>query len=107
VDSVANAMSFGRVQLLAILLPALSVGLFEFVRHRWLEYVLPGWLENTVSALVVAVVVSGFVRIFGGISHNLALEVTRSREGAAIVVERQRICREMHDSVAQALFTWP
>ncbi|MCA1729172.1 MAG: histidine kinase [Actinobacteria bacterium] len=47
---------------------------------------------------------SGFVRIFVGISHNLALEVTRSREEAAIVVERQRIAREMHDSVAQALF---
>jgi len=45
-----------------------------------------------------------FVRIFAGIQQEFALEVTRSREEAAIMVERQRIAREMHDSIAQALF---
>jgi signal transduction histidine kinase len=100
---------FRRVRWLAVLLPALSVGLFEFLRHQWLASVLPGWLGagwsgNVVGALVVAALVYVFVRFFTGILRKSALEVTRAREEAAVVVERQRIAREMHDSTAQTLF---
>lgn len=98
---------FRRVCWLAVLLPAASVGLFEFLRHQWLA--LPGWLGvgwvgNLVGVLVVAVVVFGFVRVFAGILSGLALEAARSREEAAVAVERRRIAREMHDDIAQAMF---
>lgn len=97
-------MGFRRIQVLAVLLPALSVGLFEYFRHRWLERLLPGVLGHLVGALVVASGVYGFVRIFISMIRRSALEVARAREEAAVTVERQRIAREMHDHVAQALF---
>jgi signal transduction histidine kinase len=94
---------------LAVLLPALAVGLFEFLRHQWLASMLPGWLGagwlgNVVGALVVAALVHVFVRFFTGVLREAALEVARAREEAAVVVERQRIAREMHDNIAQTLF---
>ncbi len=100
---------FRRVCWLAVLLPAASVGLFEFLRHQWLAHALQGWsgagwLGNLVSVLVVAAVVFGFVRVFAGILSGLALEAARSREEAAVAVERRRIAREMHDDTVQALF---
>jgi len=85
------------------------VGLFEFLRHQWLESVLPewlgsGWLGNVAAAFVVAAIVYVFVRFFTNILQESASEVTRAHEEAAIVIERQRIAREMHDSIAQTLF---
>lgn len=105
----AKRSSFGGIRWLAVLLPALTVGLFEFLRHQWLEPVLPewlgaGWIGNAAAALVVAAVVYVFVRFFTSILQEYALEVAQAREEAAVVVERQRIAREMHDSVAQTLF---
>lgn len=102
-------LDFRRIRWLAVLLPALSVGLFEFLRHQWIGFMLPGWLDtgwpgNVAGALVVAAVVYGFVRFFTDILQDSALEVARVREEAAVVVERQRIAREMHDSIAQTLF---
>jgi signal transduction histidine kinase len=95
---------FRRIQWLAVLLPALFVGLFEFLRHQWLASILPEWLGNVAGALVVAAVVGVFVRFFTNVLQESAMEVTRVREEAAVTVERQRIAREMHDSIAQTLF---
>lgn len=101
--------NFVRVQWLAVLLPTLAIGLFEFLRHQLLAHALPGWLGtgwlgNVIGTLVVAAVVFGFVRFFTSTLGDLAAEAARAREAAAVVLERQRIAREMHDGVAQALF---
>ena len=100
---------FRRIRWLAVVLPALSVGLFEFLRHQWLASVLPGWLGtgwsgNVAGALVVAAVVYVFVSLFADILQEFVLEIAQAREKAAVAVERQRIAREMHDRIAQTLF---
>ena len=56
------------------------------------------------SALVVAGVVYGFVRFFAGAIGRSAADAARAHGEAAVLVERQRIARDMHDNVAQALF---
>lgn len=107
--SGAKWPGFRRIRWLAVFLPALSVGLFEFLRHQWLASMLPGWLGtgwmgNVAGALVVAAVVYVFVRFFTNILHEFVLQATQAREEAAVAVERQRIAREMHDRIAQTLF---
>src|SRR4051794_7726521 len=102
-------LGFEHILRLAVLLPALYVGLFEFLRHQWLEPMLPGWLStgwlgNLIAVFVVAAVVYIFVRFFTNKLRESASELSRVREEAAVVAERQRIAREMHDSIAQTLF---
>lgn len=90
-------------------MPALAMGLFEFLRHAWLAPVFPlwlgsGWFGNVVGALVVAGTVYVFVRVFSRMIENSAVQAARAREEAAVLTERQRMAREMHDGVAQTLF---
>lgn len=104
-----EASDLDRLRLLAVLLPAGAAGAFEFLRHQWLAHVLPGplaegWVGNSLGALIVAGVVYGFVRVFGGLVQSAARETTRARERAAVLSERGRLAREMHDGVAQTLF---
>ncbi len=93
-----------RVQWIAIAFPAVLVGAFEFIRHHWLEPYLPGVRGNVLAALLVAAAVYGFVRYFTGVVARTEQELGRARAEAAVLAERQRIAREMHDGVAQALF---
>jgi signal transduction histidine kinase len=97
-------MSLRRIQWLAVVLPALCVGLFEFIRHQWLESVLPTALGNLTDALIVAWIVYIFVQIFIKLIRRSVMEATQAREESAAIAERQRIAREMHDSIAQSLF---
>lgn len=104
-----DAPGFVRLRWLAVLLPTLAIGAFEFFRHEWLTHALPGWLAegwpgSLLGALVVAGVVYGFVRVFSGLVRRSALETVEAREQTAVAIERQRIAREMHDGVAQTLF---
>lgn len=114
--SLKNGVGFGekgpnleRIRWVAVLLPTLSVALFEFLRHQWLASVLPvwlgtGWQGNVMGTFVVAAVVYVFVDFFTNALQESASEVTRAREEAAVAVERQRIARETHDDIAQTLF---
>lgn len=92
------------LQMLAIGLPAVTVALFEYLRHRWLEPKLPPGMGNIVGGVIVATGVYGFVHIFARLIRRASDEAMRSRERTVVVLERQRIAREMHDGVAQMLF---
>lgn len=93
-----------RIGWLAISLPALLVGIFEFLRHRWLEHALPGPWGNVIGALLVAAGVFGFIQYFTRAVRETEQALGRSRAEAAVLAERHRIGREMHDGVAQVLF---
>lgn len=107
--NVGDAAYLGNLRWMAVLLPTLCVGLFEFLRHQLLTAVLPewmghGWVGNVMSALVVAAAVYFFVWVFAGMVGAAVMDAAQAREEAAVLTERQRIGREMHDGVAQALF---
>lgn len=93
-----------RTEWLAVLLPAALVGSFEFFRHRVFEPFLPGMAGNLLSSLVAALAVYAFVRLFARIIRRTEADLSRASERAAVMSERQRIAREMHDGVAQAMF---
>lgn len=97
-------MSRRALQAAALLVPAVTLGLWEYVRHSLLDPVLPTGWGNIVSALIVAVTTFWFVKAFARLLTSQIRETAAMREQAAIMGERQRIARDMHDEVAQALF---
>jgi signal transduction histidine kinase len=65
---------------------------------------MPHVWGDVASALLVACVVFGFVHYFTSQASRTERQLGRARAEAAVLAERQRIAREMHDGVAQALF---
>jgi signal transduction histidine kinase len=91
------------MQWLAILFPAALVFTYEAIRHHWMETTHNYW-GNLVGAIIVGTTVHGFIRYYIRIVTQAEQELGRSRAEAAVLAERNRIGREMHDSVAQTLF---
>jgi signal transduction histidine kinase len=92
-----------KMKWLAALLPATFVCLFDFLRHNLWVGIPNGW-GNLMAALVVLVTsflyFRGIFKLLKTISGSLQTE----KEEKAILQERDRIARELHDSVSQALF---
>ncbi len=103
------------LQLLATLVPALCAGIYETLRHSVLPSDLPYGLGTPVAVLIVLAISYGFARMSFGIirrtearlrQRNRELQqLSRQVERLAILEERDRLAREMHDSVAQSLAT--
>lgn len=99
-------MTIARMKWMAILLPAALIGLFELLRHGLLEERIPGHghVGTFLGALLVAAATSVFIRYFVRQVARAERDLGRMQAQAAVMAERQRIGREMHDSVAQSLF---
>ncbi len=94
-----------RLKWFTTIVPAVVIFLYETVRHDFLDHLLPvatGNLLVGLLALVLAFAFSEFV--FRIIERLQAQAVARSREVAtltAVVQERERLSRELHDGLAQ------
>jgi signal transduction histidine kinase len=101
------------LQWLTVLVPAVCAGLYESVRNSLLAAELPGGLGTLLAAALVLVISFFFARVaFGHIRRTEARLVERNRElealsrqvqRLAVIEERDRLAREMHDGVAQVL----
>ena len=96
---------FGRLKWLTTILPAVAVFIYETVRHSLLESVLPVAYGNLIVGLLTLILSYGFTEfVFGIIERLQAQALERSRELAvlsAVVEERARLSRELHDGLAQ------
>jgi two-component system, NarL family, sensor histidine kinase DegS len=101
------------LQILAILVPALCAGIYETLRHSVLPGDLPYDLGTPMAVVIVLAISFGFAKVsFGMIRHTEARLRQRNRElqalsrrveRLAVLEERDRLAREIHDSVAQGL----
>jgi signal transduction histidine kinase len=101
------------LQLLAILVPALCAGIYETLRHSVLPGDLPFDLGTPVAVVLVLAISYGFAHVSFGIirrtedslrQRNRELQaLSRRVERLAVLEERDRLAREIHDSVAQGL----
>jgi signal transduction histidine kinase len=101
------------LQILAILVPALCAGIYESLRHSFLPTDLPFGLGTIVAVALVLAISYGFAHVsFGIIRRTQARLMERNRElqnlsreveRLAVLEERDRLAREIHDGVAQVL----
>ncbi len=101
------------LQLLTILVPALCAGIYETLRHSVLPGDIPFDLGTPLAVVLVLAISYGFARISFGIirrtqtrlrERNRELRaLSRRVERLAVLEERDRLAREIHDSVAQGL----
>jgi signal transduction histidine kinase len=88
-----------------VLGPAGIVLAAELVRHQFgLPYVSMSkgnWLMALLTAVVITLFSQGLFRRFEAATQSLA----RERAARAVMEERERLARELHDQIAQTLFS--
>jgi signal transduction histidine kinase len=88
----------------AVLPPAILIGTFEFLRHSVLEYILPRMMGNLVAAFLVGIAAAVYISWAAKYIRLAERSLGTAREETAVLQERDRIARDMHDNVSQALF---
>jgi nitrate/nitrite-specific signal transduction histidine kinase len=97
-------MSLGKLKLLAILVPPIIIGSFEYIRHDFLLSELSmesGNVYITVLTLLLSYLFANWMfRSIERTNERLAAEEARR----AVYEERERLAEELHDNIAQILF---
>lgn len=97
-------MSDKQIKWLILIIPTLVIGLWEYVRHEFLLAYISMELGNWLSPVIVFFVTMTFlVRLFRRY-EQLQEQLKKERAEKAILQERERIARELHDGIAQSLF---
>jgi signal transduction histidine kinase len=96
-------MNVARIKWIGPLFPALFIGLFEFVRHDFLNVISMNWGNLMVAGLTGVLFFFYFQGILAWL-QTLNANLQKRQEEIIILKERDHIARELHDSVSQALF---
>lgn len=96
-------MNITSMKWVSALLSTVVIGVFEFVRHHFLHVISMDWGNLLVAVLAGVLFVFYFHGIFA-FMEKLYNKLQKEKEETAVLQERDRIARELHDSVSQALF---
>ncbi|MFK7691334.1 sensor histidine kinase [Paenibacillus sp. HJGM_3] len=97
-------LSYRQIKWLILVIPTITIGLWEYVRHEFLLPYISMELGNWLAPVIVfAVTVTFLVKLFS-IMEAVQEELNRERAHKAALEERERIAQELHDGIAQSLF---
>lgn len=96
-------MNMKRMKWLSALFTTIFIGVFEFVRHHFLDFISMSW-GNLLVAVVTGLLFYVYFHAIFTLLENLYKKLQKEQEERAVLQERDRIARELHDSVSQALF---
>lgn len=97
-------MSYKQIKWMILLIPTITVGLWEYIRHQFLMPYLSmdagNWLTPVIVYLVSVTLLSRLFRMLE--SARAALEQERASKTA--LAARDQLARELHDGISQSLF---
>ncbi len=97
-------MSYKQIKWLILIIPTLTIGIWEYVRHEFLLPYISMELGNFLAPAVVFLVTIAFLTQLFRMIEQYQEELNQSRSLQAVLEERERIARELHDGIAQSLF---
>ncbi|MGO4889662.1 sensor histidine kinase [Anaerobacillus sp. MEB173] len=97
-------MSYKQIKWLILLLPTITVGLWEYIRHEFLLDYISMEVGNWLTPVIVFGVTMVFaVKLFNHLEHIQA-ELEKEKSSKLIFEEREKLSRELHDGIAQSFF---
>jgi signal transduction histidine kinase len=94
-----------RFRLVAVVLPALLAGTFEFLRHGLAAFAgMPEYLGNLITAGLALVGGLVYFHTVSRLVFRLAAAVEGAKAERAAAARRQALADDLHDSILQTLF---
>jgi signal transduction histidine kinase len=87
-----------------LLLPSVTIGIWEYVRHEYLEHILPLGFGNFIASVIVfLVLIAVTFHLFSNMEKNI-MQLQKERTIKAQLEEREQMAHTLHDGIAQSLF---
>ncbi|WP_256760794.1 sensor histidine kinase [Cohnella sp. WQ 127256] len=93
-----------KIKWLILLIPTLTIGLWEYVRHAFLLPYLSMELGNLLAPFIVLAVTLTLVRSLFSRLEQSQQALQREKGANAALEERESLARELHDGISQSLF---
>ncbi|WP_054958086.1 sensor histidine kinase [Paenibacillus dakarensis] len=97
-------MSYRTIKFLILVIPTLTIGIWEFVRHKYLLPYISMELGNWLAPLLVFLVsITLLLKLFNRM-EELQRQLRQEQAAKAALEEREAMAKELHDGIAQSLF---
>lgn len=97
-------MSYRTIKILILVIPTMTIGIWEFVRHEYLLPYISMELGNWLAPLLVFLVsITLLLKLFGKM-EELQRQLRKEQAAKAVLEEREAMAQELHDGIAQSLF---
>ncbi|MFB9278906.1 sensor histidine kinase [Cohnella cellulosilytica] len=93
-----------RIKWLILLIPTITIGLWEYVRHAFLLPYVSMDLGNLLAPFIVLAVTLTLVRSLFTRMEQSQMALQREKEAKAALEERESLARELHDGISQSMF---
>ncbi|GAB2696952.1 sensor histidine kinase [Paenibacillus thermoaerophilus] len=93
-----------HIKWLILLIPTLTIGLWEYIRHEFLLPYLSMDAGNWLAPVIVFGVTLAVIVPLFSLLEETEEELNASMRSEAVLREREKFARELHDGVAQSLF---
>lgn len=97
-------MSYRKLKFFSIIIPTFLIGGFEFIRHSLFLHELSMKAGNYFITILTLIISYAFATWMFQTIKKQNQRITSEREMRAIYEERERLAKELHDSIAQTLF---
>lgn len=97
-------MTYKQLKWLILLVPTITVGLWEYVRHEYLLPYISMNLGNWLTPFIVLFVTLTLLTRFFNKLEQMQEQLRTERAKKAVLEERERIAHDLHDGMAQSLF---
>lgn len=100
-----SPMSYTQIKWLILLIPTITVGIWEFIRHTpiMLRH-LSMEAGNLLTPLIVFVITIVLVRKLFEMMEEMQKKLEEERATKVLLEEREKVARQLHDGIAQSLF---
>lgn len=97
-------MSYNKIKWAILLIPTITLGLWEYVRHQFLLPYLSMELGNILAPIIVLLVTLTLLTKLFRMMEDTQSMLQREKAMKAIFEEREQLARELHDGISQSLF---
>ncbi|MDT3424778.1 two-component system nitrate/nitrite sensor histidine kinase NarQ [Paenibacillus forsythiae] len=97
-------MTYKQIKWLILTIPTITMGIWEYSRHKFLLSYISMDLGNWLAPAVVFLASILFLHPLFSLMEKNQAELNEARSLQAALQEREKISRELHDGIAQSLF---